>query len=115
MRLLEVGCSAGLNLRWGRFPWTRGAEAVEVIERRGCDLNPIDPTLEESRLTLLSFIWADQTERFGQLSVALDVAARFPAQLDRSDAAPWVREQLKTPSPGAATVVFHSVLTPYLN
>jgi hypothetical protein len=97
-RLLEIGCSAGLNLRWDRYCYETacgewgpaGAPvvfensfsgnalpldvAVDVLERRGCDLNPIDPTTKEGRLRLLSFVWPDQTARFRQLSNAIEVA-----------------------------------------
>ena len=75
-RLLEVGASAGLNLRWDRFRYGGGGAAwgprgqprgplrplgrrapfadarIEVVERRGCDLHPLDPGREEDRLTL---------------------------------------------------------------
>jgi hypothetical protein len=94
-RLLEIGCSAGLNLRWDRYcyktadgDWGPAGSpvvfensfsgnslplkvAVSVLERRGCDLNPIDPTTKEGRLRLLSFVWPDQTARFRQLSNAI--------------------------------------------
>ena len=88
---------------------------ARVIERRGCDLHPIDPALDESRLTLLSFVWADQSARFGQLSAALEVARRVPVdRIDLADAVAWLESQLAEPRAGAATVVFHSVVLPYL-
>ncbi len=64
LRLLEIGASAGLNLRWDHFSFLEVPADLRVVERRGCNLNPIDPTLDESRTALLSFIWPDQTERF---------------------------------------------------
>jgi hypothetical protein len=139
MRLLEIGCSAGLNLRWDCFAYetARGVwgdadspvrfgnvfvvEAppldipVSVTERRGCDLNPIDPGTEEGRLTLLSFVWPDQAERFRLLSNAIDVARRVPAGVDRSDAIAWLELQLAQPRPGVATVVFHSIVRLYFS
>src|SRR4249920_2611245 len=98
LRLLEVGASAGLNLRWDRFAYAAdgfswGAAdsplrlefelegeapklpaSVEVAERRGCDANPIDATTPEGRLTLLSFVWPDQPERIARVEAALEVA-----------------------------------------
>lgn len=139
LRLLEIGCSAGLNLRWDRFAyetahgiWGDTASplkfgnvfageplpldiSVSVHERHGCDLNPIDPNTEEGRLTLLSFVWPDQSERFRQLSNAIEVARHVPAQVDRSDAIPWLESQLAQTLPGVATVVFHSIVRLYLS
>jgi hypothetical protein len=138
LRLLEIGCSAGLNLRWDCFSYATPAGVwgdpgspvkfgnvfagdlppvkvnVSVSERGGCDLNPIDPGTEEGRLTLLSFVWPDQTERFHQLAAAIEVAGRVPVELTRSDALPWLKSQLADARDGTATVVFHSVVRPYL-
>ena len=62
-----------------------------------------------------SFVWADQSARFGQLSAALEVARRVPVdRIDRAEAVAWLETELAEPRPGAATVVFHSVVLPYL-
>src|SRR5262249_9446693 len=79
LRLLEIGASAGLNLRWDHFPFLGVPTDIRVVERRGCDLNPIDPTLDDSRPALLCFIWPDQTERLQQLAEAVEIARRIPA------------------------------------
>lgn len=114
LRLLEIGASAGLNLRWDRFPFLDVPGIIRIVERRGCDLNPIDPTLDESRLTLLSFVWPDQTERLQQLNEAIEIARRVPAAVDQCDAVDWLQLQLADPRPGMATVFFHSVVMLYL-
>jgi hypothetical protein len=115
LRLLEIGTSAGLNLRWDHFPFLDVPATVRVVERRGCDLNPIDPTLKESRPAILCFLWADQTDRFRQFNEAIEIARRVPAPVDRSDAVPWLQTHLADPRPGVATVVFHSIFMPYLS
>jgi hypothetical protein len=138
LRLLEIGCSAGLNLRWDRYRYetARGAwgdagspvkfhdaftgpfpldASVRVTERSGCDLNPIEPTSQDGRLTLLSFVWPDQIERFRQLSNAIEIARAVPALVERADAQEWLAAQLASPMPGVATVVFHSVVLVYLS
>ena len=137
--LLELGASAGLNLRFDRFrfrapDWEWGDPASPltltadyrdgarpplprwtwVASRRGCDTAPIDPATEAGRLTLLSFVWPDQEERLRQLRAAIEVARRVPATVDRADAADWIEERLAEPRGGAATVVFHSVFWGYL-
>ena len=138
LRLLEVGASAGLNLRWDqyrydvgslpvgdlhspvRFPssWFTGAwslpHAVAVAERRGCDAAPIDPALEEDRLRLLSYVWPDQRARFERLAGALEVAGRVAVVVDAADACDWLEARLSAPADGVATVVFHSIFTQYL-
>ena len=118
LRLLEIGASAGLNLRWDHFPFLDVPATVRAMihvdERRGCDLNPIDPTLDQSRPALLCFVWPDQTGRFQRLAEALEIARSVPATVDRADAVPWLQTHLASPRPGVATVVFHSVVMPYL-
>jgi hypothetical protein len=138
LRLLELGCSAGLNLRWDRYRYDTPAGgwgppsspvrftnpfgesgpdlsgAVTVAERSGCDLNPIDPTTPEGRLTLLSFVWPDQVERFRLLLAAIDSAGVTPAQIERANAIDWLPTQLDRASSGVATVVFHSIFMLYV-
>ena len=138
LRILEMGASAGLNLRWDRYRYEAGAsgwgdraspvrfaDAFEVAppfdrqavvaERRGCDLNPIDPTSEEGSMTLRSFIWADQLHRFHLLEGAIAVAGRLPLEVERIDALSFLRRELSVPSVGVATVVYHSVFIQYLD
>ena len=114
LRLLEIGASAGLNLRWDHFPFLDVPGTVRVVERRGCDLNPIDPTLDESRAALLCFVWPDQTDRLHKLADVIEIARRVPAPVDRCDAVDWLLIQLADSRPGVVTVVFHSVVMPYL-
>lgn len=138
LRVLEVGASAGLNLRWDRFCYGGGGalwgdlqspvdlrglwdEAprhlnahAEVVERRGCDLTPIDPTTMEGRLALAAAVWADQTGRFTRLRGAVDLAAAVPATVDAASLETWLPDQLAALRPGVATVVYHSVVDEYL-
>jgi hypothetical protein len=109
-----IGASAGLNLRWDHFAFLEVPAGVQVVERRGCDLNPIDPRLEENRAAMLCFVWPDQTERLHKLDEAIEIAYRVPAPVDRSDAVDWLRTHLADSRPGVTTVVFHSVVMPYL-
>jgi hypothetical protein len=138
LRLLEVGSSAGLNLRWDHFcyrgwgpagspvdlgdPWVGAARPLlrpdagmlEISGRRGCDLAPVDPAGEEGRLTLLSFVWPDMARRFRLLDGACRLAGSVPAPVDRASADAWVGEQLASPAGGSATVVYHSVVLQYI-
>lgn len=138
VRLLEVGASAGLNLlvdsyrivagdwSWGPSDAPVRIEArvegsftpvpVEIVARRGCDLDPIDPTTDDGRLRLRSFIWPDNVERYRRLDGALEAAARQPALVDKSEATSWLRERLAEPvGDDVLTVVWHSVVWQYLS
>src|SRR4051794_3655809 len=137
LRLLEIGTSAGLNLRfdayryealWGppdspvhlvdRYegdPPPFEPEHVRVADRCGCDRDPVDARSEEGRLALLSFVWPDQAERVALLRGALEVAARIPVGLERAAAADWLERVLdEPPTPRVATVVFHSIVWQYI-
>jgi hypothetical protein len=137
LRLLEVGTSAGLNLRFDRFryesegfAWGDPASGVrlgpifegaapdvpprlEVADRMGCDAAPIDPTSDEGKLTLRAWLWPDQVERRARLDAALGIAARVPARVERADACDFVQREL-VPEKGVATVLFHSIVMGYL-
>ena len=138
LRLLEIGASAGLNLRfdsyryedeWGdeespvqlrdRYEGTVppfDPPHVDVVERRGCDPDPIDPTTDDGELTLRSFVWPDQAERVELLRGAIEVARRVPVDVDEAPAGEWLERRLaEAPDDGVSTVVFHSIVWQYLD
>jgi hypothetical protein len=139
LTVLEVGASAGLNLLFDRYAYSSGAASwgeadspvrfedvfsdrapspgarLEVGERRGCDLSPLDPRSPDDRLTLTSFVWPDQRERHALLASALSLAQKTAVTVERADAADWAEQQLATARPGAATVLFHSIVLQYLS
>jgi len=133
LRLLELGASAGLNLRWDRYLYVAeerrwGNPSSKVVHRfdaanapplnvdavvgsrRGCDSQPLDPGSPEDRLTLMSYVWPDQSWRIGLLRAALDEAASAPVLVERADAGEWIENALSERVPGVATVVFHSLV-----
>jgi hypothetical protein len=139
LRLIEVGASAGLNLLFDRYRYELGDgrwgpagsplvirshlvgdgrppldAPLEIASRAGCDPRPVDPGTEEGRLTLTSYVWPDQLERLQRLRAALEVARDVNAPVERAGAADWIEAQLAEPVPGAATVVFHSIVMQYL-
>jgi hypothetical protein len=87
---------------------------ASVVERRGCDRNPIDATSAEGSQLLRSFVWPDQLERLQALDAALALAPSVPVAVDRADAAVWVAEQLGRVTDGVATVLFQSIVWQYL-
>jgi hypothetical protein len=136
LRILEIGASAGLNLSWDRYRYESGEigwgdehspvrfvhffevappldRTAEVIERKGCDLVPIDPTSEDGALSLRSFIWADQLGRLSRLDGAIEIAKQMPVDVEQGDAAAFLERELDAPRPDTATVVYHSVFLQY--
>lgn len=138
LRLVELGCSAGLNLRWDHYRYETPRASwgppgsplrfvydvadgqppfevdARVVERIGCDMEPIDPASREGQLNLLSHVWADRPDRLAMLRAACDVARRVPVRVERGDATEWLGGQLASPAAGVATVVFHSAFSLYL-
>jgi hypothetical protein len=139
LRVLELGASAGLNLRWDAYAYDTGRVVagdpdspvrfervwegtppdlparIEVASRRGCDRSPIDPTSDDGRLRLMSYVWPDQALRLQRLAAAIEIARRVPAEVVRADADRFVAQELGQPVEGVATVVAHSIVAQYLD
>lgn len=139
IRLLEIGSAGGLNLMLDRYryetdAWSWGPESspvtihtgwrgappdvpdtLDIIERRGCDLAPIDVTSDEAALRLLSFVWPDHAERLARTEGAISVVRKDPPSLDAADAPRWLAERLsERPGRRTLTVIQHSVMWQYL-
>jgi hypothetical protein len=136
--LHEIGSSAGLNLHadafclcdadddhlWGppdspvrlHDAWRGPRPPVDAdlrIERRlGSDLAPLDVDVPRDVETLLSYVWADMTERLERLRAALLVARQQRVTVDRLDAAGAARRLELVP--GRTVVLWHSVMWQYI-
>lgn len=136
VRLFEIGCSAGLNLRADRYRYSypggdwgpagspvviehawRGAlpprTDLKIVERHGYDIAPLDATGTEGELTLLSYVWPDQQDRLDRLRGAISVARQVPATLHRRNATEAVATL--DLGDGALTVLWHSIMWQYLS
>lgn len=134
VRLLEPGASAGLNLNVDRYrvtgpgwawgppasPLTLDTEAdgvrpveVEIVERRGCDLDPVDAATAEGARYLTSFVWPFDLNRQARLAGALAAARAHAVVVDRASAAAWLDAQLARPRAGVLTVVWQSITEQY--
>ena len=121
--LVEVGSSAGLNQNFDRLgidpprDWFVDGSvprtAATCIDRRGCDINPLDVADRDDALRLQSFVWPDQTERLARLRAAIDVARRHPPVVERSSADTFLRRVLSRDRAGCQ-MVFHSIVWQYL-
>ncbi len=129
----ELGASAGLNLGWHRYglttpngalgpenpvltlspEWQSGApEAhdVHLAQRRGVDLNPLDPDDPDQALRLCSYLWPDQPARMDLTRAA--IAARTDV-VDRSDAVDWLGQRLKQVPDGHLHLIYHTIAWQY--
>ena len=137
VRLCEIGASGGLNLLADRFGYVdedgrvhgqadsrvrldgawRGRRppevAVQVVERLGSDAAPVDVSTPAGRLTLLSYVWPDQTARLQRLRDALGVAEETTVHVRRQSARDFVRD-LRLDD-GVTTVLWHSVMWQYMS
>jgi hypothetical protein len=136
--LLEIGASAGLNLNFDKFygcfgqlrmgdpssslrfmgDWFSNAPDVPrigavAINRRGCDISPLDVTQTDNETRLLSFVWPDQRLRLDRLRSAISIAKTHRPAVDTASADEWISLQLSRPSEHA-TLIFHSIVWQYL-
>lgn len=133
LRLSELGASGGLNLAFDRFAldtgairfgpadapvvlrpeWQGGspkASELNVAERAGVDLNPLDPRDPDEALRLLSYIWPDQPERLSRTRAAITQAT---GRVDRGDAVDWLESRLRTRRPGTTDLIYHTIAWQY--
>jgi hypothetical protein len=137
-RLFEIGASGGLNqladqfcyadgerILWGRpqspvrlDPAWRGAlpdlsAQIDLVERLANDIHPVDVQTEDGQLTLMSYVWPDQVERFARISGALQIASHNPPRIVGGPASEFVERIALTNS--AVTVIWHSVMWQYVD
>ncbi len=136
VRLFEIGTSAGLNLRADRYHYRFAAgqwgpvdspvviddawhgrppprAAVQIVERCGYDIAPVDVGGTDGERTVLSYVWPDQAARLARMRGAIAVARQVPARLQRRTAADAVGAL--TLAEGALTVLWHSIVWQYLS
>ncbi len=135
--LTEIGSSAGLNLildkynyRLGGFSWGNPDSPVliapdwegepppdvdlKIADRTGCDLTPLNPADPSDCLRLLSYIWADQTDRLERTSAALQVACQNGVRIESADVVDWLPGRLAETKIGQAHVIYHSIMWQYM-
>ena len=138
LAISEVGASAGLNLFSERYllkteTFLRGKAdssvilptswrgdvppdtAIEVADRAGCDLAPIDPADRNARERLISYVWPDQRDRVERISAAIETAMASGAKspVEKADAADWLERRLRRDFDGAVHVVQHTIAWQY--
>jgi hypothetical protein len=137
--LVELGASAGLLLALDRYAyryragdWGSGepllsgddrggppasllARRLDVVRRRGVDLDPVDVTTSAGKRLLEAFVWPDQPDRRERLHAAIAAVRADPPELLRGDYVELLPSVLRDRQPDALTVVMTSVSTVYLD
>lgn len=130
--LVELACSAGLNLVGDHLPqrcdliagggspppagWKRRHPA---LSRTGLDLQPRRLEHEEDRLWLKACVWADDLARLDRLehAIAAFLALQAQVRVERcsfAEAPGWLAANLR-PAPGEGLLVFNAIGTVYLD
>ena len=130
--LLEIGPSAGLNLRMDRYRYeygngvawgepsarpklfceTRGdvappmPGALEIVARRGLDLNRIDFEDPAAIRWLRALIWPEHSERALAMDEALTIAMEVPVEIEEGDATREIAAHVDRLPSDAARVLF---------
>lgn len=137
MALYELGASAGLNLLFDQFhyqmngqvwgdeksavrlaPKWQGSDVdldfkLNVIERNGCDLNPLDIYDEHQLLNLRAYIWPDMQQRQQRFEAAVKLVKSHNVHVERADAALWLKTNLQNLQNGVAHIIYHTIAWQY--
>ena len=134
LALIDVGCSAGLHLRWDRYHYDYGVAQTGVPEasvritcevrgmvmpplaaqlpecsfRLGIDLDPVDLTDPIARRWFDALIWPEHAGRRRLAAAAIDELLRDPQVIVKGDAVDLLEAQLEQVPSDATLVVYNS-------
>ena len=134
LALIDVGCSAGLHLRWDRYQYDYGSARVgdpraavsiacelrgpgmpplpasfpECRFRLGIDLNPVDLRNPTERRWFDALLWPDQPARRRLAAAAIEELLGDPPALVKGDAVDVLAEQLERVPSDTSLVVYNS-------
>lgn len=134
VHLIEVGASAGLNLRFDRYGYTLGkhtfgnlASPVQIAATlygttplpdlddvpklasvQGVDLNPVDVRDPDARAWLEALVWPENHDQRVLLSAALALTAMDPPEIRKGDAVDVLPRLAAELPAGEPRVVYHS-------
>ncbi|MGC2167999.1 MAG: DUF2332 family protein [Acidimicrobiales bacterium] len=135
VNILEVGASAGINLRFDQFPVRAHDDAnpltlvcedrseidrtrllPRVNERVGIDLNPLSLGNEEDRLWLKACLWAEERRRHERFDAIVAAQARWPsATILRGSVRERLDEALVRCTTSATTIIVNTWTAAYFS
>ena len=93
-----------LNPDWtGYLP---PSNLINIAERSGVDLNPLNPCLAPDLLRLTAYLWADQPHR---LALTKAAAATINVEVEKGDATEWLETRLANLHTGHLHLIQNSV------
>lgn len=133
IHLSELGASGGLNLMFDHYALETGdgrlgpvdaaltlapdwsgpspdPTPLTVHDRRGVDLNPLNPRNPADALRLRAYLWADQPNRLALTEAAI---AASIATVDRGDAVDWLENRLKAAPQDQVHLITHTIAWQY--
>ncbi len=133
MMVSELGASAGLNLNWQHFrldiparsygpdaadvvltpEWSGNippTAEINVVDRRGVDLLPINTEKPDDRTRLLSYLWPDQPAR---MALTQNAMALPRAPVDTGDAIDWLANRLPSQKNRTLHLIYHTIAWQY--
>jgi hypothetical protein len=141
LALIEVGASAGLCLLPDRYryqyrigsspavvsggtapifrcqvsgPVPMPSAVPRIVWRRGLDLNPLDPTLEDDVAWLETLVWPEQEDRLRGLRAAIGIARPDPPVVVRGNLLTDLAALIEAAPAEATVVVFHTAVLAYV-
>lgn len=131
--LSELGASGGLNLMWDHYALAVGGtqfgpnapaltvapkwdgplppnHTIEIAERAGVDLNPLNPNDPDDLLRLKAYLWADQPHR---LALTAAATAILDTVVEKGDAIEWLERRLAQPKAGHLHIIQNTVAWQY--
>ena len=135
LALIEIGCSAGLNLMWDHYGYRYGQlgrfgesgspvqltcelrggklppspdRLPKVAYRTGIDINPLDVNDSDDVLWLRALVWPEHAERARLLDNAVEIAKQNPPRLVAGDGIDLLPDLLEELTGDLAVCVFHT-------
>ena len=134
LAIIDIGCSAGLHLRWDRYHYDYGVAQVgdphasvsiscelrgfdmpplptefpECPFRLGIDLRPVDLRDPIERRWFEALIWPEHERRRGLATAAIEELLRDPPPIVKGDAVEVLEAQLTTVPAKMSLVVYNS-------
>ncbi|MGH3544918.1 MAG: DUF2332 family protein [Mycobacteriales bacterium] len=90
-------------------------EYLNIGERRGCDVHPVDTATPENRIWQTVYAAGLSEEQRATQIAALRLAEDDPVTIDQVSVGPWLSGQLAIPAPRMLTVVWHSYVRRYVD